>query len=1244
MRRIDCFIAWLDVAQGGETERALREEPVVGGVYHVSGDMGSTGMIREMAGLAEAEYSLIYTKYDVLRLGYHALERMLEVMDDNGAVLGYADHYVVTPEGKRMAMPLIDCQEGSIRDDFQMGSVWLLRTDVLKRYAEETGHRYRWAALYDLRLFASRMCLPVHVSEFLYTEVEHDTRLSGQKQFDYVDPRNRARQVEMERAATRHLRAINAYLHPSELDVVDFGRREDFAVEATVVIPVRDRVRTIGDAIESVLAQRTDFEFNLIVVDNGSTDGTSEVIGRYGKDGRVIHIVPDRDDLGIGGCWNLAVHDGRVGRFVVQLDSDDMYSGSDTLQRIVDKFHEENAAMVIGSYRMCNFDLETLPPGLIDHREWTAQNGRNNALRINGLGAPRAFSTRVLREIEIPNTSYGEDYALGLMISRRFRIGRIYDELYLCRRWEGNSDAALSQERINRNNLYKDQLRTSEIRARRRLNESWQRRVSAEEVDAFFESELEGWDDAARRYEELRGVQTRELTLESVDGDGDVVREVRLACQWNPARMVSTGASIERDVIAKRPCFLCDANRPAEQHALMTGKHYQILVNPFPILPRHFTIPARRHVRQSIWSHFGMMRDLAWNLRDQIVFYNGPVCGASCPDHMHLQSGSRGVVPLERDWKSYESRLRRIYPVTGIQAATMQESGNTSERCGLFVLEGYVCPVFVIRSLPTEPDSILCQRIYRALPVAEGEDEPRMNLVSWRQDCGAERGDEIVTLIFPRRKHRPDCYHDVENGCLVSPGALDMCGLLITPREQDFRAMTAGRAAEILREVSMSWEELEPVIRRVSGDGLADDGTVDDEGVDVCREGMADGVHEVSVGIMSGGVIDFTVNGVYTAKGMDVTGNEQVVLEDGSLRWRGQLYRELTFSPVAEGATFCLHGVTIGVKFHWERKESQTFEGRLRLMVDEDRIVAVNVLPVEDYLVSVISSEMNASCKLEFLKASAVISRSWLYAQIERRRHIGEDSPAFFAFTKTDDEIIRWHDREDHTIFDVCADDHCQRYQGVTRVALPTVREAVEATRGQVLTYEGEICDARFSKCCGGRTEEFRYAWENVTRPYLQSVVDPYCNTDDAEVLGEILNDYDRETKDFYRWDAKVSRRELHDLLLERLKIDFGEILRLEVVERGPGYHISKLRICGSLRTVTIGKELEIRRALSKTHLLSSAFDIQESADGFVLHGRGWGHGVGMCQIGAAVMGRKGYSYLDILHHYYRGAEITVME
>lgn len=1252
---IDCFIPWIDSEQGGDTERELRADALVDNVFHLVEGVGSTRSVCEIAERATAPYVLIYTKYDRLRLGFHALKRMLTVARDSDALLLYADHYIVLPDGERRAMPLIDYQEGSVRDDFQMGGLLLVRTAELKEYAAQGGlHRYRFAGLYDLRLWLSRRRLPVHVREFLYTEVEMDTRLSGQKQFDYVDVRNRSRQVEMERACTRHLRAINAFLHPREFDVERFGEDDDFAVEATVVIPVRDRVRTIADAIGSVLRQRTSFAFNLMVVDNGSSDGTSEIVERFAAaDGRVIHIVPERDDLGIGGCWNLAVHDGRVGRFVVQLDSDDLYSGEDTLQRIVDKFYEEGAAMVIGSYRMCNFNLETLPPGLIDHREWTAQNGRNNALRINGLGAPRAFYTRVLREIEIPNTSYGEDYALGLMISRRFRIGRIYDELYLCRRWDGNSDAALSQDRINANNLYKDSLRSQEIVARRALNVVWGHEVCEEEVDAFFDDQLGVWPEVAERYDALEGVRSRGLAR---SGEGVADGAGVLCVQWNPARMVSTGARIDRAALEARPCFLCDENRPAVQRALMVERHYQVLVNPFPILPRHFTIAARRHAPQSIWSHFTAMRRMAWALRGQIVFYNGPVCGASCPDHMHLQSGSRGVVPIERDWRRYESQLRKIYPLTGARAVDMCEAGNTSDRCGLFVLESYVCPVFVIRSLPSDADSVLCQRLYRALPVVEGEAEPRMNLICWRQEGSLGRGDELVTLIFPRAKHRPECYYAEEGRgrVMVSPGALDMGGLIITPREGDFVGMTYEGAAGILREVTLSWEELGPVIDAVSDaprpNVVADGAGSNDVAVgDALGEGVGLS-HEVCVGIMSGDSIGFTINGEYSAKGHVVSGSEVVVLEEGSLRWRGQLYRNLTFRPVVGGAevpSFSLHGVTIGVKFHWERQETLTFRGVLRLVVDEDRIVAINVIDVEEYLASVISSEMKETCSLEFLKAAAVISRSWLYAQMVRRRRVGGE-PQFFAFTKNDNEIVRWYDREDHTIFDVCADDHCQRYQGVTRATRSVVREAVEATRGQIMVFGDEIVDARFSKCCGGRTEEFRFAWENVSKPYLRSVEDPYCNTSDEEVLRQVLNDYDLETRDFYRWEVRLAQGELHDLLLDRLKVDFGVVLALEAVERGPGYHISRLRIVGSLRSMIIGKELEIRRALSGSHLFSSAFDVEvipaaEGAVGpdFVLHGRGWGHGVGMCQIGAAVMGHRGKSYREILQFYYSGIEIT---
>ena len=338
--------------------------------------------------------------------------------------------------------------------------------------------------------------------------------------------------------------------------------------------------------------------------------------------------------------------------------------------------------------------------------------------------------------------------------------------------------------------------------------------------------------------------------------------------------------------------------------------------------------------------------------------------------------------------------------------------------------------------------------------------------------------------------------------------------------------------------------------------------------------------------------------------------------------------------------------MTIGVKFHWERQESETFTGTLRFVVDEDKIVAINLLPIDDYLTSVISSEMKETCSLEFLKASAVISRSWLLAQMERRRQRSESNQDFSSFTRTNSELIRWQDREDHTIFDVCADDHCQRYQGITRATNPRVAEAIRSTRGLVLTSEGEICDARFSKCCGGQTNEYQYCWENKQFPYLRSVRDPYCNTDDEQVLRQVLNDYDLETCDFYRWTVDLTQEEVKQLLADHLKMEFGDIQDLVLLEKGPGGHISKLKILGTQRTFIIGKELEIRKALSKTHLKSSAFEVEllHVKDGvpatFRLHGAGWGHGVGMCQIGAAVMGQQGYSYEEILHQYYQDIQI----
>ena len=430
---------------------------------------------------------------------------------------------------------------------------------------------------------------------------------------------------------------------------------------------------------------------------------------------------------------------------------------------------------------------------------------------------------------------------------------------------------------------------------------------------------------------------------------------------------------------------------------------------------------------------------------------------------------------------------------------------------------------------------------------------------------------------------------------------------------------------------------------------------------------------EINVGIVSAKEIHFTLNGQFFAKGETVSDNQVVSFSEGGILWNENQYRELTFTPLEENNSFSLYDVTIGLNYHWERQETQVFSGTLRLVVDEDKIVAINILPVEDYLTSVISSEMNANSSLELLKAHAVVSRSWLFAQIEKRKALKGKDEGFFSFIKTKEEYIRWYDREDHTIFDVCADDHCQRYQGITKATNSTVAEAVQATRGRLLMYGKKICDARFSKCCGGATEEFEYCWEDKHYPYLTSVRDAeeeenlpfpdltkeeeaehwirkapksFCDTHDKKILSQILNNYDQETTDFYRWKVRYTQAELAELIHTKTKSDYGDIIDLIPVQRGPSGRICKLKIVGTLKTLTIGKEMEIRRTLSDSHLFSSAFvvDKGEIKEGipqwFLLSGAGWGHGVGLCQIGAAVMGEKGYSYEEILLHYYKGAEI----
>ena len=413
-------------------------------------------------------YFLLCTNAELPTLGAYALERLITIAEDSGAGIVYANYQEIV-EGQRRNHPLNDYQTGSVRDDFDFGPLLLISTEAAKAALKIQEDTYIYAGLYDLRLKISQQYPIVHIEEYLYTLEETDLRSSDEKMFAYVDPKNRAVQLEMEQACTNHLKVIGAWLPPI-FEIVDLETGE-FPVEASVIIPVRNRIKTILDAIDSVLNQVTAFSFNLIIVDNHSTDGTTEAISKKAsRDKRIIHILPDRQDLGIGGCWNVGVQNEACGRFSIQLDSDDVYSGTDTLQKIVTAFYEQKCAMLVGTYRMCDFRLNTIPPGIIDHKEWTVENGRNNALRINGLGAPRAFLTSALRIIKVPNTSYGEDYALGLQFSRWWKIGRIYEVLYLCRRWDENSDASIDIVRLNQNNAYKDKLRSLEISARQQLN------------------------------------------------------------------------------------------------------------------------------------------------------------------------------------------------------------------------------------------------------------------------------------------------------------------------------------------------------------------------------------------------------------------------------------------------------------------------------------------------------------------------------------------------------------------------------------------------------------------------------------------------------------------------------------------------------------------------------------------------------------------------------------------------------
>lgn len=798
-KTITCFIPYGSENQINKTIRHLQECSTVDRIFLLptspvpnlslpdkcyilpSSAPESVERYKQVALYANTPFTLICTQVQDLEFGYMALERMCDYLSAPQCSMVYADHYK-TIKGERTPHPVIDYQLGSVRDDFDFGSLLMFRTDYLKRAINEieAEKEYQHSALYALRLALSRYGELTHIREFLYTETEIDLRKSGEKQFDYVDPRNRQVQIEREEVFTRHLKKIGAYLKPGMM-TVDLKEGE-FSHEASIIIPVRNRARTINDAIRSVLEQETSFPFNLIIIDNHSTDGTSEIIEQYKNDNRVIHLIPERTDLGIGGCWNLGINHPQCGRFAIQLDSDDLYSSPHTLQTIVDKFYKEQCAMVIGSYRMTDFTLQTLPPGVIDHKEWTDENGHNNALRINGLGAPRAFFTPLLRKIRVPNTSYGEDYALGLAFSRQYRIGRIYDVLYLCRRWEGNSDAALSIEKINQNNYYKDSLRTLEIKLRQAMNKKRQA------GELFIENQLAKWQTAHTNHEALNQIETRRFELA-----GNTI-----TVQFNPARAVSTCAKVDKSSIEARKCFLCPENKPNEQDEIIISldEPFSLRINPYPILPGHLTISSLKHQDQVLADK--TIRQLPGKLiswleeyfaSGYVLFYNGAKCGASAPDHFHFQAVKQSDVPVIQQWE-------RLMETAVREKEIKTENGNTYSS---FQITSYICPIQVFicnHSADILPEMI--NQYLESLPLHEGESEPRYNLFAWQDK---QRG--FTMAYFPREGHRPACYTATgEEQLLVSPGALDMAGLLVTPRKEDFDKITESDITQIYKEVA----------------------------------------------------------------------------------------------------------------------------------------------------------------------------------------------------------------------------------------------------------------------------------------------------------------------------------------------------------------------------------------------------------------------------------------------------------
>lgn len=746
-------------------------------------------------------------------------------------------------------------------------------------------------------------------------------------------------------------------------------------------------------------------------------------------------------------------------------------------------------------------------------------------------------------------------------------------------------------------------------------------------IHKFVGDQLSRWPLACANYRALKNVRVREL-----DAGG-----LKVKLQFNPARMISSAAKLDKDAIAARKCFLCRDNRPAEQSMLKfegrKGKRYHVLVNPYPIFPDHLVIASVRHTDQSIWHRYIDMLDLARKYDGFTFFYNGPKSGASAPDHHHFQAAPKGLIPLQNDVDS----------LLAAGDASVLSLVESVQDASIYHYRRYTTGVFVVRSQTAKSAAKMFYRLLDCADMMEGDSEPQFNLFT----CWT--GHEFRSIVIFRSRHRSHHYFsDGPDHLTMSPGCADMGGVFIVPVEDEFEKLDETLLNEMLSEVSVSKEDEERIIRRLTRTQP-----------------------QLQVGIMSARELEFEILS-------DGAGARKAVLREGKIEYDGALYDELFFeapnlSTCFAEPSFVLHGVTIGVDFHWERKEDQKFAGALRIIVEGDSLTAINVIGVEDYLLSVISSEMSSSASEEFLKAHAVISRSWVMSQIASSRrevhvHVPEgvcNVPSLVSHLDSllcdsgaghescNHDYVKWYDHEDHRCFDVCADDHCQRYQGLTRATGDTVRKVIDSTWGQVLYYGDELCDARFSKCCGGVMEKFSTCWADEDKPYLQPLHDTpghtpdgecFCNTRDKEILGQVLNNYDRETVDFYSWNEEYDRKELAELIERKSGIHIGDLVSLEPLERGESGRIMKLRITGSESMITVGKELEIRRLLSESHLKSSAFEVVEDGDRIILEGRGWGHGVGLCQIGAAVMATRGYGYREILEHYYPGTKLIENE